>query len=499
MRIVARQEQIRQLVQALSSQRPELVAVWGRRRVGKTYLLHHCITQHRSPSDLYIHLTGGRAKDGSAQDVNTLITNFRVSLVSSIGADPEIHTPEDIFVYLAKLSRDTQQQGRRLILFLDEFPWLCEIRGKRFDFYQSFEHLWNEVLSKSNAKVFICGSAASWMLKHIVYPKDGLAKRITKKIRLSSFDLRATKQFLQHKGFELSAFSIIELHMTIGGIPFYLDKLDAKKSIRQNLYDLMVHHDGLLSGSVEYDHLFNYLFSDPSYYKKIVAALVDKRAGKTVAQIAHLIGEGDPEKASGKLNETLSVLSESEIFSRRVQFYNKRRGSHYFLVDEYIRFYTQWFKEQPEGGIDYAGFCRILDSQAYRIWRGFNFENLCYRHYPSITKALGIAGLTVSPHVFYHYDKKTKKINCQIDLLLDRSDNMITICEAKFYEDEYAITEGEYKKLLRRREALKEYLRSKRTREKDFNFCILHSNGIAKNKYYELLNPATVSAQCFLD
>ncbi len=489
--IIGRVEEMRLLKQQLNRSEYSLVAIYGRRRVGKTYLIENILAEHtKNRRCVLLCLTGSLDEKQEPISPAQLIMDFRVSCIRYLDDDPSIHTSAEIFPYLARLAAKCAKENLPLVLFLDEFPWLSMVKDENFDFLRSFDHLLNNVLIPGGAKIFLSGSATTWMLHNLIYAKSGLAKRLTLKRKLSPFNLREIHQYLGHRGIDYSHYSLIELYMAIGGIPYYLEKLEADKSLAENLHDLVVANSGILSGEKEYDHLFSYLFKDPSYYKKLVGLFTKSRCGLAIGTIKELM-EGDKRspKPSKKLLDALASLYESDILDKRTQFCNKAKGVYYFLQDEYIRFYNKWIASQEVSTLQ--GLVRLLDSPSYRSFSGFNFELLCFKHVRELTSALGIGGIEVSPHIYYQKDV------CQIDLLLDRADHLVTICEAKFKTNAYEMTKSDYEQMIARKDALQNYIQTKRGRKRDFNFCLIHLSGVTNNKYIELLRPRLLSAESF--
>lgn len=491
MPVVARAKEIALLRKIIASSRPELVAIYGRRRVGKTYLIENEIGRNMRKGDVFFTWTGDMDEQtGQPQAESELIFNLRASIIRYLGDDPKFGNLEDVFLWLARLARDCSQNKKTLFIFLDEFPWLCATRGKSIDFFNAFKNCWNNILNPMGAKVFLCGSATSWMLRNLVHAKGGFAKRLTHKIKLNPFNLKQTREYLAHRGITYSYRTIIELHMIMGGIPWYLDMLDPGKSLRENLYAIMVDENGLLAGKSEYEDLFRYLFAEPDYYQKLVELFNDRRHGLGLAKIAEAM-EGAA-KPSRKLQVALKTLTESNILDKRVQFKNISKGTYYFLTDEYIRFYNKWLNNKQYGNA--AGFYRIFDSQSYRSWNGYNFENLCIKHIEELKNAMGISGIAASHHMYYSPGV------CQIDILIDRADKMVTICEAKYHDSEYVMSAGDYKKMIARRDELDHYLKAKRISGTDFNFCLIHLAGVKRrNKYIEQLSPIIISAGSYFE
>jgi hypothetical protein len=295
-------------------------------------------------------------------------------------------------------------------------------------------------------------------------------------------------EFLSSKGFDLPYESVLECCMVLGGVPYYLEALVPSLSIRQNLFELLFSEQGKLAGSKEYDNLFRYLFANHEYYKRLIALLASKRRGFALSEIATAIESRT--KPSGHLNVALRNLEECDFIERWPQLFNERREVYCFLADEYARFFQRWIASRTRRW-DYASFNALLDGQAYRSWSGFNFEMVCRRNIESIKRALGISGIGVNPEIFYAFDERGKRI-CQIDLLLDRRDNLLTICEVKHHNEPYALTKQDDNKIRVAKRELRRYLQRKRRGKREINVCFITVFGLRKNAVFHRLNPQEI-------
>jgi len=293
----------------------------------------------------------------------------------------------------------------------------------------------------------ICGSAASWMLENVVNNKGGLHNRITKLITLMPFDLSETKQFLNAKNIAMSPYQMIQLYLAIGGIPHYLEQIEKGKSAAQNIRDICFSKDGILRN--EFDNLYSSLFDNAENHIKVIKALAKKSSGLTRQEIL----QHTKMKDGGWFSNLLNELSTSGFISTFEPLEKKKKDTVYRLTDEYSLFYLSFMDSKNKSSI--TDWMRMNESQAYKVWSGYAFENLCIKHINSIKKALGISGVQTSENSFVHRANEAYEKGFQIDLLIDRKDDIINICEVKFYAEEFSIKADYAAKLRTKKNGLK--------------------------------------------
>lgn len=378
-----------------------------------------------------------------------------------------------LFVCCKKRSIVPDQNGKKVV-FIDEFPWLATARSK---FLTAFEHFWNSYCSKrEDLVVVICGSAASFMIQKVLHNKGGLHNRVTQQIRLLPFTLFETRDFLKSRGISYTLYDIVKLYMAVGGIPHYLEHLSKGKSVAQNIDELCFTKDGVLW--TEYEKLFVSLFYQPEKHMAIVEALAISKKGitrKAILQKAHL-------KSGGDFSQKLNELIESGFVKEYAYWGNKNHLSLYRLTDEYVVFYLKFIR--PHKKLGKGSWQRLQMQQSYKIWSGFTFENLCLKHIDALKKALGIEGVYTTSSSWFNEE-------AQIDLLIDREDNVINICEMKFYQTEFTIDKSYYHRLKNKMKALK----SEMKRQKNIFLTMVTSYGIKENKYSRELIQNTISVK----
>lgn len=436
MKIIGRKEEIAEMASYLKDDKSHLLAVIGRRRVGKTFLIREVYKENK-----VFEMTG--LKDG---DLNKQLINFTLQMNMYLPKGELHHVPEDWLRAFNLLSHAISEleTNEKPVVFFDEVPWIA---GKKSGFTEALAHWWNNWASQKNIVVVICGSAASWMIEHIVNAKGGLHNRITKLITLMPFTLSETKSFLKAKNIEISNYQIIQIYIAIGGIPHYLEQIKKGKSAAQNIQDLCFTKDGILRN--EFENLYAALFDNAGNHVKIIKALSSKSKGLERQEILKIIGMSD----GGYFSDILKELETSGFITTFEPLEKKKKDTLYRLTDEYSLFYLHFIEGKTKIGSE--DWNRISHSQEYKIWSGYAFENLCIKHVDKIKEALGISGVQTSINSFLHKKNKTYEKGFQIDLLIDRKDDVINMCEMKFYAEEYSVTADYAKNLRTKKEGLK--------------------------------------------
>lgn len=417
--IIGRKEECATLQRLLVSKQPELLAIYGRRRVGKTYLVRNYYSRN-----LTFYCTG-QAGGTLRQQLN----NFREQLTLHF-KDQSFQTPinwQEAFSLL-RAALDSKKGHEKKVLFFDELPWFDTHKS---GFLSAFDYFWNAYVTQRNdLLVVICGSAASWIIRKVVNNKRGLHNRITQRIRLLPFTLQETELYLQARNIHLSRYQLLQLYMTIGGVPHYLNAVKRGKSIQQNIAEICFSKDGVLSG--EFSNLYRALFSSPEKHEEIIRALAAKNMGLTRSELlddAKLL-------TGGGLTMVLTELEESGFIERIQPYGRKTKDALYRLTDEFSFFYFRFM----EGGASRGKDQWLAQSQSprYRAWSGYAFENVCLKHINQLRQALGISGMHTS-QASWRSTGSDQQQGAQIDLLIDRPDQCINICEMKFSEHMFTI------------------------------------------------------------
>ena len=406
------------LKEALEHGKSELIALYGRRRIGKTYL----IREYYKKSIVFetTGLFGGGMRDQ--------LENFTRELKKRTRR-PKLPVPDSWLEAFGLLGQylDTLQPGKKKVIFIDEFPWIATAKSR---FLMAFENFWNTYCTRrKDLIVVICGSAASYMVQKIIRNKGGLHNRISRKIRLLPFNLLETELFLIKNGIRYTRYDILRIYMALGGVPHYLEKLGKGLSVAQNIDKLCFSKDGALHE--EFNQLFVSLFEHSERHLKIIKTLAASNKGMTreeLIQRSHLPSGGD---ISMKLEE----LIESGFVTEYPYWNNRKKRTLYRLSDEYSRFYLKFIERNRNGGR--GTWQRLSAGQSYASWSGFAFETLCLKHVQQLKTALRLDAV-------YSTNSSWFNNNAQIDLLIDRADNVLHICEMKFYNTPYTIDKKHY-------------------------------------------------------
>ncbi len=456
---VGRTEEKAILKKALASDHAELVAVIGRRRVGKTYLVRSVYKK-----EIKFEMTGiqnGSLKEQLQHFTNRL--NFHIQPIIPYSVPGNwLEAFQMLTVYFEHLDRK-----EKIVLFFDELPWIAT---KRSGFLKAFGVFWNTWASQRNVVVVICGSAASWMIQKVVRDKGGLHNRITRRIALAPFNLAETKAYLKGKKFNFDHYQIIQLYMAIGGIPHYLKEIEGGQSAAQNIDRVFFSKSGFLKE--EFDLLYPALFDNADTHIKIIKILARKWKGLTRKE---LIAAGKFSNG-GTLTKTIEELVHSGFIAPFYTFGKKKKGIHYRLMDEYSIFYLKFIhnKRLEEKGM----WKKFSQTQAYKIWTGFAFENLCLKHVPQIKKALGISGIYAETSTYRSSGKKGKS-GTQIDLLINRNDHVINLLELKFYNVDFTLTKSYAKTLRSKMESFREQTKTR----KQLFWSLLTTFGLEENEH----------------
>jgi AAA+ ATPase superfamily predicted ATPase len=418
--LIGRIEEQKILGRVIKSGGAELVAVYGRRRVGKTYLIRAYYK-----SNLVFEFTGVHEANMDIQ-----LQNFTIALQQAMKSPVPMAVPQNWLLAFHYLDQylSSLPKNKPAVLFFDEFPWIHTQKSK---FLQAFDHWWNHSASRhSHLKVVICGSAASWMIDNILNNRGGLYNRVTQHMRLLPFTLAETEQYLHSRGIKLDHYHILQLYMAMGGIPHYLHRIEKGESTAQVIDRLCFTKDGLLK--TEFAKLFESLFSNPAHHEAVVRALSQKGNGLTRNEIIDKCGF----TSGGTTTKILKELEESGFITAYIPFEKNKNDSLHKLTDEYSLFYLKFIEQTRATG---AGtWLRQMKSHSYTSWSGFAFESVCQKHTIQIKKALGIENVHTEESTWRHVPLKGKQ-GAQIDLLLDRADRCINLCEMKFATSEFTI------------------------------------------------------------
>lgn len=370
--MIGRKKEIDILAKAYASEKPELIAVFGRRRVGKTYLIGSFFQ-----GKIDFELTG--LKDGTKEQQ---LRNFAYSLKDaqkSVDLPPPPIDWLDAFHQLKTHLESSGNPEKRKVVFIDELPWMAS--GKS-DFLTGFSYFWNSYAAKTNIIVVICGSATAWMIQKIINDKGGLHNRVTRRIHLQSFTLAETEAYFLEKHIVFERYQLLLLYMTMGGIPHYLDQVEGGKSAIQNIDDICFQPQGLLR--TEFENLYSSLFNNSERYESIISALSStwKGISRTEIIVKTKISDG------GGLTTMLQELEQSGFISSYIPFGKKKKDTLFRLTDCYSLFYLKFIQNIPAQ--ETISWQAVSQTQTWITWSGYAFENICFQHIDNIKGALSI-------------------------------------------------------------------------------------------------------------
>ena len=465
-KLIGRKAECARLERCLSANEAQLIVVYGRRRVGKTYLINQFFDNHFD-----FKITGAFEQPRISQ-----LRHFSAELERQTGVTQDV--PDDWTKAFQLLRNYLEQlpQNQKHIVFIDELPWLDTHRS---GFLPAFEWFWNDWgCTQDNLVLIVCGSATAWMTDKIANNKGGLFSRQTCKIFLEPFTLAETEVYLQSRGIDWARYDITECYMIMGGIPYYLALLSPELSCSQNIDELFFRKRAELGD--EFFHLYRTLFSNSERYIQIVEALNKRKGGLSLKEIARETGL----PANGDLSGMVSNLLNSGFIRKTVPFGHKNRDSIYQLSDYYTMFYLRFLHGRT--GQDEHFWTNMLDHPSRRSWAGLTFEQVCRDHIAQIKYRLGISGILTSESSWacapVTDDEKSK--GAQIDLLIERRDRVINICEIKHSINEYEI-DKEYERTLRDKiDAFRRETGTKNT----LQLTMITTYGVRKNKYSGLIS-----------
>ena len=435
--IIGRLREIAILKDCHKSNKSEFVVVYGRRRIGKTFLVNE------SQAKYFVFKTTGLYNLPRAEQIKNFYTAMQKWFGSELLAKCEASKcPKDwmeAFNALERLITATPKpRGVKKVVFFDEMPWMD---SQRSGFISALEHFWNSYAAWTHDIILVvCGSAASWLVDKVINNHGGLHNRLTRLIRLQPFTLSETEQFLKAKGFRWNRYDIAQCYMSMGGIPYYLDNIPTEAiSYPKAIDQMFFNQDGILRD--EFNMLYKSLFSNSHIYELIVEQLSKKKSGMSSRELqdAMRLNKG------GNIADYLVNLERCGFLRKYNAYGNRKKGMIYQLTDPFTLFYMQFVKENVS--VDGAYWQTMIDSPSRRAWAGYAFEILCLTHIDQIRASLGFEAVSCSVSA-WQTGKTEYHDGAQIDLVIDRRDQIINLCEMKFANAKYVI-DANYEEELR--------------------------------------------------
>jgi len=464
--IIGRKQEIRELEDFYYSGRPEFIIVYGRRRVGKTFLVKEYFKE-----DFAFYYTG---KIGSSKKEN--LADFDKAM-KEYGSDDDTPSKNwsDAFHKLKYLLQKSNSQ--RKVVFIDEMPWLDT---KKSAFLTAFDYFWNSYASSDKDILFIgCGSSTSWITKKIFNNRGGLHNRVTGRIYLSPFTIGECEEFFKSRDIEIDRFKLAECYMIFGGIPYYLGLFNRRLSFEQNVDMLCFSKNAPLKN--EYKELYMSLFDNPDHHIAIIEALSGKLSGLTRNEISKAAGI----QSNGRYTTVLNELEQNDFITVYANTLKQKNNVYYFLSDPFTLFYLRYMKDNITKDEYY--WTGNTDKGSRYAWRGYAFEILCRLHLRQIKKALGISGVST---ITTSWCSKDSKPGAQIDMIIRRKDGIINLCEMKYTNQPFIIDKAYSEVLTNKKKVFYMETSSRQT----VHLTMITTYGVSKKGYF-----GTVQSEVTLD
>lgn len=470
--MIGREQEQEWLHKAYNEDESKFVAVYGRRRVGKTFLIRECF------EDKFVFQHSGVAK----ANTKIQLRYFKESLQKYGFA--KVRIPKDWIEAFSALEQLIEKStAKKKVVFIDEIPWMDTPRS---NFVTALEFFWNNFASaRKDILLIICGSATSWIINKVLKNHGGLHNRVNLRISLQPFTLHECELYSRAKGIRASRYELLEYYMVLGGVAFYWSLLDKGKSVAQNLDDLFFSETGQLHN--EFNELYDSLFANPEPYIKIIHILGSKKVGMPRANLLEEL------KISSGANVTRILEDLEECgFIRKYHAYGKKRNDAIFqLIDNFTLFYFKFLKSNT--GDDEHYWSHSYLSPIRFSWAGLAFERVCMQHIKQIKLKLGISGVLTNVYSWAVKADPVYGTGAQIDMLIDRADNVVNVCEMKFTKDEYVI-DKEYSQALAHK--IERLLQTTKTR-KSLHLTMITVNGVAHNEYWGDVQSEVVADDLF--
>lgn len=456
--LISRKEEKSYLTDTLDDEYSDFIAVYGRRRVGKTFLIRESFNYD------FTFQHAGIANGSRSQQLDA----FRRSIEESGGIVKE--TPKnwmDAFSLLKDLIKSSDRKKK--VIFLDELSWMDT---KRSDFMVALENFWNGWASaRKDIVLIVCASATSWIIDNIIHNKGGLYNRLTREIYLRPFNLSECAEFMVAKNVVMNAHELLEGYMIFGGIPYYWNLIEKSKSLSQNIDDIFFRENAPLRN--EYDYLYSSIFSSPGKYVKVIEILGKNKSGLTRSELVNSLKI----TSSGNFSRILKELENCGFIRGYMEFGKPEKDKKYKLIDNFTIFYFKFLKKRPG---DEHFWSNHENMAARNAWCGLAFERVCMEHIPQIKKSLGITGVLTENFVWQcRSDPDNGIFGSQIDMLLVRKDQVINLCEIKYSTDDYSISKQTDESL---RHKINDFVNITHTKAA-IHLTLITTYGLVKNMY----------------
>ena len=456
MEIIGRHNEKEKLNKYLESEKPEFIAVYGRRRVGKTFLIREYFNRKFT---FYIAGLANATKQEQLENFNATLLSY--------GKTPYTRSKNwmEAFRQLIHLIEHSNKKGKKVI-FIDELPWFDTPRS---GFITGLEYFWNSwASSRPDILLIVCGSSTSWIINKLLKNRGGLHNRVTHRMLIEPFNLAESEEFFQSKKIVLDRKSIVESYMIFGGIPFYLNMFEKQLSVAQNVDKICFAKDCELKN--EFSILYSSLFKNSLNHEIVIKALAKKRIGLKRDEIIK-----ETKLQGGGLTAILEELEQCNFINSYNAYEKKSKERLYQLIDFFSLFYLNFMKKNKRSDAHF--WTNLIGNAKHRAWSGYAFEQVCMQHTAQIRQKLGISGVVTYTAA---WSSKKSEPAAQIDLLIDRNDGIINICEMKYSDDEFVIDKKQDENLRNKRAA---FIKETKTR-KAVHITMVTTYGVKRNEYW---------------
>lgn len=478
--MIGRKEERKYLASLLSEEEPQFIAVFGRRRIGKTYLVRESFDYHFT----FEHSGIGNTNVDAFSQRQAQLDKFAESLFSyGYKEKPHLNNWNDAFNCLKEIIIKSNEKKK--VIFIDELSWLDTKNSGLLTALESFWNGWATARKEKDVVLIVCASATYWITDNIVNSKGGLHNRLTGLIYLKPFTLAECQEYLESKNIMFSKHQIIQCYMILGGIPFYWSLLKKGKSLSQNIDDLFFKENALLKN--EYFNLYNALFNKPEQYIKILEILSEVNEGVGRDELINRLGIN----SSGDFSKKMAELESCGFIRKYLPYGYKKNNCLYQLMDNYTLFYFKFLKNDPS---DENYWQNQINNPKVLSWGGIAFEKVCLEHIPQIKMALGISGVYTDVNAWHcKQDLEQGIIGSQIDLLIVRKDQIINICEMKYSDSDF-IVDSSFSRNMRRK--ISDFIKYTKTKYV-IHPTLITTYGVIENAYSKELQSILTADDLF--
>lgn len=469
--IIGRKAEIQRFDKVFLSKEAEFVVIYGRRRVGKTFL----VRQFFQEKNCIFFQSNGLQKGTRKKQLLHFAESLSEAFTKGIAIKPPVSWDEAFrtlsqFIEAKQSTRNRSKE--KIVIFLDELPWMAT---KRSGLLEALDYYWNRHWSSNpNIIVVVCGSSASWLIKNIIYNKGGLHNRCTCEVKLDPFNLSETKAYLKSRGINLKKNHVLDLYMVLGGIPYYLKYVEVGLTAAENIQHILFDKKAPLKD--EFKKLFSSLFSEAEVYIELVKLIAKKKQGLSRSELE---ATSTLSSGGGRLTERLTHLIQTNFIESYVPW-NRERGEFYKLIDEFSLFYIYWLLPITKKGYSPDYWLKQIGKPVYHVWAGYAFEAVCHKHIVQVLAALNIkTAENISAWRLTSHEKDED--GAQVDLLIDRSDDAINLCEIKHTVEPFVIDKFYAQKL---KNKIDVFVKTTKTTKQIF-LTMISANGVKRTIYLE--------------